>query len=103
MTPLTVGLGLWARAVALNAIAMAIIALPEWNIFALGVFIASLLLGLPLGSPMIIVFSWLVKIFVQLPYDFNDKFAWLVCALVAAMLGYWTIPVLLFQAPSGLW
>jgi len=57
----------------LNAIAMGIIALPEWNVFAIAVFVASLLLGLPPGSPLIIVFSWLVKVFVQLPYDFTIK------------------------------
>lgn len=103
MTPLTVGYRLWIKAVALNAIAMGIIAIPEWNIFAIAVLIASLLLGLLLGSPMIIVFSWLVKVFVQLPYDIKDKLNWLAFALVAAMVAFWSVPAWALNAEASLW
>lgn len=103
MTPLTAGFKLWTRAVALNALAFSLMAIPDLNIFAIAVFIASLLLGLPLGSPLIIVFSWLIKVFVQLPYDFADKFAWLVCALVAAMIGFWAVALPVCRVPDFLW
>jgi len=103
MTPLTVGFKLWARAVALNAIAMGIIAIPEYNIFAIVVFIASLLLGLPLGSPLIIVFSWLVKVFVQIPYDIRDKLSWLAFALVAAMVAFWLVPLWILSFSTSRW
>src|SRR3954466_7581670 len=102
MTPLTEGLKLWGRGVLLNAAAMGIIAIPAWNIFAIPVFVASLLLGLVISSPLIIVVSLLVKIFVQLPYPAADKFAWLLFALAATAAAFNALLARLFAGPADM-
>jgi len=102
MTPLTEGLKLWTRGVLLNAAAMGIIALPAWNIFAIPVFVASLLLGLVIASPLIVVVSLLVKIFVQLPYPAADKFAWLLFALAVTAAASNALLAWLFTVPADI-
>lgn len=91
MTPLTIGFKLWARSVCLNAVAMGIIAIPSCNVFAIAIFAGALLLGFVVGSPLIILVSWLVKVSVELPYDAADKFAWLLFALAAAVAGIYAM------------
>jgi len=102
MTPLTEGLKLWTRGVILNAAAMGVIAIPTWNIFAIPVFVASLLLGLVIASPLIIVVSLLVKIFVQLPYPAADKFAWLMFALAVTAAASNALLAWLFTVPADI-
>ena len=102
MTPLTIGFKLWARGVCLNAVAMGIIAIPEFNIFAVAVFIGALLLGFIIGSPLIIVVSWLVKVFVELPYDAIDKFVWLLFALALTAAGFYAMLASLLSLPKDI-
>jgi len=101
MTPLTVGFKLWGRGVALNAVAMAIISIPELSIFSVAVFVASLLLGLVISSPLIIGVSLLVKIFVQLPYQAADKFAWLLFTLAATAAASDALLAWVFSVPAN--
>ena len=100
MTPLSLGVNLWIKGVCLNAVAMGFIALPSLNVFAIPVFVASLLLGFVFASPLIIVVSLLVKIFVQLPYPAADKFAWLLFALAATAAVSDALLAWLFSVPA---
>ena len=102
MTPLTIGFKLWARSVCLNAVATGIIAIPVFNIFSVLVFIGTLLSGFIIGSPLIILVSWLVKVFVQLPYDAIDKFVWLLFALAVTVVGIYVMVTRLLALPQNI-
>ncbi|MBS1566563.1 MAG: hypothetical protein JST39_19420, partial [Bacteroidetes bacterium] len=85
------------------AIGFAIISIPEYNVFAVVALVFSAVGGAIFGSPMIIVFSFLIKVFTRLPYEAVDKLAWLGAALVASVLAFWAGPAMFIKPGAGIW